>query len=96
MQALTPWSLLVMAGAGLALIVTQGEIFRKTQALWWGLRCAMCVGFWCGVALAIVSGYSIWQSFLVGLASSGLGFGLGSVTKLLDSPELWDLLRNKI
>lgn len=74
--------LTLLASLGLTFILKQGRILNEIRSFIIKLHpllkdlfsCAMCLGFWSGLFIGILSQYDIISIILIGFASSFLGF----------------------
>lgn len=72
----------LLAALGLTFILKQGSIFNSPRKFLIGLHpkikelfdCGMCLGFWSGITIGILSDIGIISTLILGFASSFLGF----------------------
>ena len=74
----------VLIAYGLTQILVYGKVFEKIRPRAYFFNCPMCVGFWCGVFLTLLSPFtelftfevSLYNLFLMGCLSSGTSYAL--------------------
>ena len=77
----------ILISYGLTLILVYGTIFKKIRPKHHFFHCPMCMGFWVGVFLFCINGftelfifdYSPATAFLLGCLSSGTSYVLNMV-----------------
>lgn len=77
----------ILCSYGLTLILAYGHIFNKIRPNKKFFRCPMCIGFWVGVFLFAINGYTDLFSFeynvlniiLLGSLSSGTSYILNMI-----------------
>ena len=79
----------ILISYGLTLILVYGTIFKKIRPKHHFFHCPMCMGFWVGVFLFCVNGftelftfdYTIANFFICGWLSAGTSYLLSMVVK---------------
>ena len=74
----------VLASFGLTLILVYGQIFNRIRPSYHFFHCPMCIGWWSGVFLWAINGFtelftfdnSVIDYFLLGCLSSGTSYVL--------------------
>ena len=74
----------ILCSYGLTLILTYGKIFNKIKPKHKFFHCPMCIGFWVGILLFLINGYTELFTFdynlinliLLGSLSSGVSYFL--------------------
>ena len=79
--------LFVLASFGLTQIIVYGKIFNKIRPCYPFFHCSMCMGWWVGLFLWAINGYtelftfdySIATAFVLAFISSGTSYGLDMI-----------------
>ena len=77
----------ILSAYGLTQILCYGKIFDKVRPGLYFFRCSMCIGFWVGITLWLISPFtelfsyamSPMTGFLLGCLSSGTSYVLNMI-----------------
>jgi len=80
----------ILCSYGMTKILIHGSIFDSIRPSYKFFRCALCVGFWVGVFLCLLSaaspnpllfsyGFSVENAFLMGCLSAGTSYVLNAL-----------------